>query len=285
MTIVITRRRGEEMLFLVDTMVSDRDQTGPSVFPGRLKVVTIGPRLTAAFAGDADPAGVAIQEARRALLGSGCSAAVDVLQKASRDGRTDFLVGFHSPQARLVRLRQGASLEVSEMCTLGHDEPFRDLIERERASTSEKPLRKSDLRFGFIDRLGTGKHSHPDIGGFPIAVEATPTGHRYLGCGMAYSYDIEEKWGEKTEQPIEQISAGEGHFTFSVIPSESVDVPVVGACLLQARQGFVFSPMQRPEPFVIPLGPPESEWRGRENEILGVLKKALAEHVAAVTKS
>jgi hypothetical protein len=116
-----------------------------------------------------------------------------------------------------------------------------------------------------------------------MAVEATPAAHRYLGCNGVYTYKIDIEWGEETHQPIEQVYTGDGHFMFSVIPSEAVDVPVVGTCLLQAWMGFVFSPMERPQPFVVPLAPRQLEWHGQK--MYNVLKQALAAHVGAVTRS
>jgi hypothetical protein len=49
LTIVIAKRSREEILILTDTMIGNRDQTGPDLMPGRLKVVTIGPRVTIAW--------------------------------------------------------------------------------------------------------------------------------------------------------------------------------------------------------------------------------------------
>ena len=129
----------------------------------------------------------------------------------------------------------------------------------------------------------TNKDVGPHVGGFPIAVEALPTGHRYLFCSGGYTYKFPElKWGEVTYQPIEQVYTGDGHFTLSVVPSEALDVPVVGACLLQARMGYVFSPTEQPEAFHVRLAPRNSLWEGTEQQMYAILKEALAFHVAAV---
>jgi hypothetical protein len=58
-TIVIAQRRDQEILILSDTTIIEPDKTRNDVFPGRLKVVIIGPQVTVAFAGNADPAIVA----------------------------------------------------------------------------------------------------------------------------------------------------------------------------------------------------------------------------------
>jgi hypothetical protein len=110
-TIVIAQRRGEEILILSDTMIRESDKTRDNVFPGRLKAVIIGPQVTVAFAGNADPALLAVQGARRELRRSGLSTAIDILKHESQDGGTDFLIAIHDPTARLVRLRNGVLLE------------------------------------------------------------------------------------------------------------------------------------------------------------------------------
>jgi hypothetical protein len=265
-------------------MIGNRGQTGPNVLPGRLKVVTIGPRVTVAFAGDADPAGVAIQAARRALRDDGLLAAIEGLKRESSNGQTDFLVASHNPSTSLIRLRKGIVLDINDICALGNDEPFRDLINQ--ALADNQPLSKSNLRYRFIDRLVKGKYVQHGVGGFPIAVEATPTKHRYLGSNGSYTYKFPQlRWGEETYQSDEEVYTGEGHFIFSVLPSEAVDTPCVGACLLQARLGYVFSPMGQPEAFEISLGTPDSLWLGKEQQMYNVLKHALASHVAAVNHS
>jgi hypothetical protein len=266
-------------------MIGNRNETGPDVLPGRLKVVTIGPCMTVAFAGDADPAGLAIQAARRTLLSGGVSAAIEALRSDSCSGNTDFIVASHGPEPSLVRLRNGVSLEIHDICTLGNDEPLRGLIDNARRSTDNKPLRKSDLLFRFIDLLLMGKHLHHGVGGFPMAVEAMPTGHRYIGCSGSYNYKFTEpRSGEENYQSIEDVYTGDGHFRFSVIPSKNSDMPVVGACLLQARMGYVYSPMEKAEPFSIPLAPADSLWAGKETQMYKVIKTALSDHVVAVTK-
>jgi hypothetical protein len=286
LTIVIAKRRQEEILFLTDTMVDEPAKTGPDIFPGRLKAVTIGPRVTIAFAGNADPAGVAVRTARRELRLEGLMAAVEVLRCESSSGGTDFLVAVHDPKASLIRLRKGAAVEVRDTCALGRDESFRDIIDQARTSRNDEPLKSSDLRSRFNDKLMTNKGLGPYVGGFPIAVEALPTVHRYVGCSGGYTYKFPElKWGAVTHQPIEQLYTGDGHFTLSVVPSEAIDVPVVGACLLQARMGYVFSPIERPEAFSVRLAPPNSLWKGKEQQMYSVLKEALASHVVAVAQS
>ena len=67
MTIVIAARRGEEALLLADTLIGNRNARRSDDIPGRLKVVAIGPQVTVAFAGDADPAHSVIQEAGKQL--------------------------------------------------------------------------------------------------------------------------------------------------------------------------------------------------------------------------
>lgn len=280
MTIVIARRRNDEILLLADTMVTDANLTGPDVIPGRLKIVTIGSRITVAFAGNADAAFLALRTARREFHRSGSKSAINVLKEASSDGTTDFIVAIHRPETFLLRVRKGVTLEISDICALGDDEPFVSLIEEARNSVDTGPLRKSELRLKFVYRLMTNKDLGSSVGGFPISVEALPTAHRYLGITGTYTYKFPAlKWGEETHQPIEQVYSGDGHFMFSIVPSQISDVPVVGACLLQARQGYVFSPLEEPHAFRIDLLPENTEWEGKEQEMYKHLNDAISQHV------
>ncbi|WP_131803251.1 MULTISPECIES: hypothetical protein [unclassified Mesorhizobium] len=285
MTIVIALRRDEEILLMADTKVTDANSTGPNIIPGRLKIVTIGPRVSVAFAGNADPAGVALREARKELQHDGLVPAVEVLKQYSSDGTVDFLVAAHTPEISLLRLRRGVSLEVADVCTLRHDDPFREDIDRARVTHDSQSLAKSDLRSRFIDRLMTNRSDLGlHIGGIPICVSAASSGHRYLGQTGIYTYKFPPlKAGQETHQPIEQVYTGDGHFQLSVVPSDADDVPVVGVCLLQARTGYVFSPIEQPEAFVIPLAPPTLEWEGHEQQMFGTLKAAIATHVDTVS--
>lgn len=190
LTIVIAQRRGEEILILSDTMISNPVETGPNIFPGRLKAVIIGPCVTVAYAGNADPAGVAIQKARFELDRAGLAAAVEVLKQESHNGLTDFVVASHYPKVSLIRLRRGVQLEVKDICALGDDEPFKSLIEQARVSSSVEPLKDSNLRLRFSDRLMTNKDLGNSVGGFPIAVQATASDHRYLPLSGTYIYEF-----------------------------------------------------------------------------------------------
>lgn len=286
MTLVIAQRRGDEILIMADTKVTNADQTRADVMPGRLKAVTIGPRVTVAFAGNADPAGLAIQESRIALQRAGLPAVVDILKRYSGDGSIDFILASHRPDTSLLRIRKGVPLEVYDICSLGDDAPFRADIEAARVSIDPQPLAKRDLRWRFIDRLMTN-HADlgPHIGGFPIAVSATPHGHRYLGAGGVYIYKFPPmRAGVETHQPIEQVYSGDGHLQCNVVPSNSVDVPVVGVCLLQARTGYVLSPIEQPQAYRVPLAPPGSNWHGQEQQMFDVLRQALTAHVDAVSE-
>jgi hypothetical protein len=281
-TIVIGRRLGNEVLLLSDTMIGNPHGTGPEIFPGRLKLVTVGGRLTVAFAGNADPAIVVIRVARQVLRSHGVLAAIECLRGESGKGETDFLVASHTPSACLLRLRNGISLEVSDICSLGNDEPFRDLIDKARAD--HERLAKSELHFRFIDTLLQNKLAHVGVAGFPMAVLATPTGHHYLGSSGNYTYEFPAlESNTVTHQPIGQIYTGAGYFMFHVISSGASDIPVVGACLLQARLGWVFSPMESDEVFEVTLAPPGTPWMGKEPQMFNVLRQALDDHVAAIS--
>jgi hypothetical protein len=159
--------------------------------------------------------------------------------------------------------------------------PFKELIEQQRTSTG--PLAKGELRFRFIDRLMTAKDLGNVIGGFPISVLATPAKHAYLYHAGFYTFDLPAvRPGETVEQSIEDVYTGRNHVMMSVIPSRQSDVPVVGACLLQALTGWVYSPIEDRTPFKVQLAPAGTEWEGRERDMYDKLLAAIEAHVGAV---
>ncbi len=153
----------------------------------------------------------------------------------------------------------------------------------ERARASSESLWNGHLRSEFINTLMTGLHGEASVGGFPIAVRALPDGHRYVHHSGFYTYKFPPPvWGGTTVQPIEQVYSGDGHFQLSIMPSESKDVPIVAACLVQARQGYIYSPIERPEPYTVQLLPGEEHWHRREREMYSALTAAMSARLAAV---
>jgi hypothetical protein len=282
MTIVIARRRGSEILLLADTKVDDPAKTGPDVMPGRLKLVALGNKITVAFAGLADPAIVEVRKAAKLAAKPDLRGIVELLRQSSENQDIDYLIASHVAGSELLRVKNGVALDVPDVCAIGDDEPFRDLIEKARTA-SDEPLFKSDLRSRFFDRLMTNRNLGPHVGGFPIALGATAEAHRYLGQSGFYTYKFPKlEWGKTTYQSVDEIYSGEGHFQLSVTPPEMPDVPVVGVSLLQARTGYVFSPLKHDQAVRILLIEANEPWEGKEQEMYGKLKLSIAEHAAAV---
>lgn len=189
----------------------------------------------------------------------------------------DFIVASHQPQAQLLRVSRGVTLDIPDICSIGDTGPFREYVEAARLSTENGPLRRGDLRGRFIDKLMTNKDLGDQIGGFPTAVEATSEKHSYLGCSGVYTYKFPPmKWGEEMHQSAEEIYSGEGHFQFSIMPLLESYIPVMGVCLLQARTGYVYSPLLQPSARAVKLLD-RADWEGYEDEMYGVLRQALNE--------
>ncbi|KSV76012.1 hypothetical protein N185_16320 [Sinorhizobium sp. GW3] len=139
------------------------------------------------------------------------------------------------------------------------------------------------MRSRFFDRLLTNRDLGDSIGGFPVVVGATVEKHRYLAQSGFYTFKFPElRWGEDTHQPVEQLYTGDGHFEIGVMPPKIPNVPVFGAYSLQARTGYVYSPLEDPEAFRVPLWPHGEPWEGHEAGMYEVLGRKIAEHVATV---
>jgi hypothetical protein len=277
MTVVIAQIRNNEILIQADTKISDANQRLPDSMPGRLKIVTLGHRFTVAFAGDADPAAVAIRQAAKCISDKQFADAIECIKGWSGRHDIDFIVASHQPHAHLRRVSRGVALDITDICSIGDTGPFRVYVEAARLSTEDCPLGKGALRSRFINKLMTNKDVGNQIGGFPTAVEATSEKHRYLACSGFYTYKFPPlKWGEETQQSVEEVYSGEGHFQFSVMPLLESDIPVMGACLLQARTGYMYSPLRWPSGQAIKLID-RTDWEGHEDAMYRVLRQALNE--------
>lgn len=282
MTVVIAQIRNNEILIQADTKISDAHQRLPDTMPGRLKIVTLGHRFTVAFAGAADPAHLAIRQAAKCISNKQFADAIECIKGWSREHDIDFIVASHQPHAQLFRVRRGVALDILDICSIGDTGPFREYVEVARLSTEDGPLRRGDLRSRFIDKLMTNKDLGDHIGGFPTAVEATSEKHCYLGCSGFYTYKFPLlKWGEETHQSVEEVYSGEGHFQLSVMPLLESHIPVMGVCLLQARTGYMYSPLLQPSARAIKLID-RLDWEGHEEAMYGVLRQALNEEAEFV---
>lgn len=281
MTIVIVKRVNENVLLMGDTKVTDPNGTAPEVWPGRLKIVTIAPRVTIAFAGLADPADVALREAAKYFRNSDHSAGIDTVKRYSRDFDIDFIIAMHSPSFQILLIRRGGAIEIPDYCAIGDESIFKDVIEFDR-SAKDQNLTRGNLHTKFLDRMLTGHGLGPHVGGAPIVVEATSERHRYLGCTGAYTYEFPVLWGRETHQSIDQIYTGQGHFQLSVMPSQRSDVPVVGVCLLQARTGYIYSPLDAHAESIVELAPAGSDWEDRQQEMYETLRARIEHHAQRI---
>lgn len=286
MSIVVAQRRHDEILLVGDTKISSKAAKRPDELPGNLKVITFAERMTAGFAGNAGAAHVAIKSARRVFYSSGPDAALEVLRTSSREHETDYIVASHHGCTRLVVLRKGGLVDIgNDVCSIGQDEAFKEVIQKARETAQQGRPARGHLRNKFIDVILTGKHGEATVGGFPIAVVGTMQDHHYAAHTGVYTYKFPElKWGETTYQSMDQVYSGDGHFQLSIVPSAVSNVPVVGACLLQARTGYVYSPIEQPEPFKVELQR-DGVWEGKEREMYRVLEEAIEERVRAVRLS
>lgn len=279
MTIVIAQIRNDEILILADTKIHDPNETGPNTIPGRLKIVTLGHQFTVAFAGAADPAQIAIQNVAKLVSVKAFEAAIETLKDWSKQYDIDFISASHLPRAQLLLIRRGGALDIRDICSIGDAGPFEELVEAARVSNEDGPLKRSNLRTRFIDRLMTNRGLGDHIGGFPTAVEATSEGHRYLSCSGFYTFKFPAlKWGEETHQSIEEVYSGEGHLEMAMMAPSRSDIPVMGVCLVQARTGYLYSPLCRQPARLIKLID-QQKWAGHETAMYAVLRQAMDEEV------
>ena len=59
------------------------------------------------------------------------------LQEHSASGATDYIVASHLEKLSLLRLKNGAVLDVNDVCAIGNQVPMQDLIDRHLDDSSD----------------------------------------------------------------------------------------------------------------------------------------------------
>lgn len=175
------------------------------------------------------------------LLKTGFDDCLQVLIEHSATGSANYIVASRLDRLCLLRVRNGVAIDIDDICAIGDQAAFQSVIDQYLNSLRDGTLTTGDLRYHFLDRIMTAKGLGNTIGGFPIAAVASPGRRAYLHHSGFYTYDLPEIPPSTTvEQSIEDVYTGRNHFTLAILPSSRSGLPVVGACLLQARAGWVF---------------------------------------------
>jgi hypothetical protein len=277
---VIVQKCGEGALVLADTKVTNRNAVQSNEIPGRLKIIVLDTNTTVAFAGDADPAILAIKELQILTQSSGPEAASDVLKKWSISHDIDFILVQHLPLLEISVIRHGGSVAVSDIAHIGDDTIFKRIIQRARDNKIAcEDAARSGLRPDFMYVLSqpssvlTGDLNRASVGGFAIAVSAKHNDHRYLPHASVTIVKFPELANGEAHEPNEWVQTGEGRFQYKVIVANEIGIPKVGVCIPQAEVGYIYSPMrQGHNPIKILLADKAFNWMNNESQLYDKFK-------------
>lgn len=255
MTVVLAKQFGDVISIVADTMISDRDHGREDAFPGRLKIIPLAPDLTVAYAGHADPARHAI----RGLFNDGVTDAIQALETlrkftASKDHDVEFLVASHQPIAALQRVWTGRVSAPLECAAIGQT-AIQSAVYDRLPQGQDRPVTATDFHSAFLAAftssaaiLGEG------VGGFPVGLDACPTGHRFRGHSFHHDWKpIQFLPGVEQHQDAADMQTGDWTFHHTIMSAKQVGIAVLAAQIQQARRAYVYVPLLDDMPQIITL--------------------------------
>lgn len=281
MTVVLARRFGDQIEIVADTMISNTERGREEAIPGRLKIITISSNLTVAYAGHSDPALYAIRRLFRDGIVRGTEATESLrLFTDSPDHDVEFIIASHQPRAELRKVWLGRCSQPLDQAWLGNPTISRAVEERLQRS-GDASSDGTSFWSAFIEaftsdrvRRGTG------VGGLPIGLKATATGHAYRLC--SYHEDrslIEFLAGTEQHQNPNTMQTGDWTYHFTIVPLSEPGLAVLGAHLQQARRSYIYSPLLDDDPIRVTVLEPGIDWT--ENQVLMNDRTSVALSLAA----
>lgn len=267
-TMLIGQRYFGGMLLMSDTkVVDDVERARPDALPGRAKLVILGEHFTVGYYGNASRGIDCARKARPILRDAGPAAARGFLKEATREGDLSFLV---ADGLQLLVIRAGGEL-AGDQLWLGDPEPFQSTLQA-------GSLDPSRCFWTFVDTLNS-RQDLPDVGGLPLAVEATAEGHRYKPFGQMMSWNL-RNWGADGQEPLVNVLTGDGHYRFELASAEGYGNSVCAAYLPQAGMAFVYAPFLQDRAIAVGLKADGPTFTSRMEAMSASLLAHLADYSA-----
>jgi hypothetical protein len=278
MTVVIAKRFDQAICLVSDTMISDHTSGKANRIPGRLKIITLSPNFTVAYAGHANQALDAIRGVHGVLGSRGTEPAIEQLRVASanRHHDIDFIVACHRPETELRRIWEGKISDPLGECAIGQTAII-PKVEKRFIPTGNPINDSKNFRLAFI-RAFTDKRDHRDagVGGFPLSLHAVPDNHAYKGHSISENWKpIVPVWGTTTFEDEGDLLTGEWSFRHDLLTREEPGLAVLAVEVLQAKTGYVYAPLLEDDPKPIKLLDHDGPYTQDQNEIHLAMRKAL----------
>lgn len=247
MTLVVARitDRGPRLIADIRTVVAG--QGGPPRFQdGVLKLLVLEANLCVGFAGEV-PAAL---EAVRGVANLGAPRDVDAvirqLERTARAGRADFIV---AQLDRLVRIQAAGNSHLGA-CGIGAPDAFSRYQQSYHEGGSTRGAVDEITRMSRAFQAVIDDSSVETVGEIKISVGKAAE-------GFVYAPDIRVSTASQTIPAGEPTllsfgTAAVGAYATSVFtPSASPSVPLVGVHFFHGGFGYVYSPLDSEEPFLI----------------------------------
>lgn len=289
MTFVAAKRFDDRIVIASDTMISDLNGTSSDALPGRLKIITLTPKVTIAFAGLLDQSIDSIREAKSLLLqGSPLSHVEKALSEATarysfHGEGLEYILISHLEGVTLKRIWEGTISGNLDQTCIGDRDLFSTLLERE--SCGPLPIvpfrRENESRFSHaFMQLFDGTFVSKKVGGIPIIVNCFPQGHHYSGHAAALAWDKIEGGKIVSQQQLADQKCGMTHWAYSIHAPSLSGIGVVGCFIPDAGIGYIYSPLRTDKP--LDWRPPLPIRHYQQGEMHSLFQQAINSEAAAV---
>jgi hypothetical protein len=253
LTIVIAKKFDERIVTVSDTADFDVRNASPNLVPGVLKSVIVNLHTSISFAGATERCLDAIRKIHKQLLaGADLTGVLNDLAKYTSDGKCEFLVSAHRNTAELRKIACGRVTDALSVGWIGDSQAIKKTVSSEKFDVELPDYMsqgEAEFTYGFIKALGERKMLSDFAGGIPIVHLASAIGHTYqdymnwsLGGTMLltrHGFDPKSV-AERTNHQYD--------FTMHVIAPDGRGVAVLGLYFVEARCGFIYSPIETDNP-------------------------------------
>ncbi len=252
MTIVVAMKFPDRICVLSDTMITDRESTGPNIVPGRLKSIVINHWLTISYAGLSIPA---IDAARKIYRKENITTelAMQHLVKASESysGELDFILCSHEHGSRLVKIVNGHVFEGGNIYWIGITIAAKEFskefskVKIPNANGKSLPDYISPEEMVFKNAFHEFMRANrcEGVGGTIIDCLCSPSGHCYNTHAGAFSWDTIVLGKDDLVQREITNKTGLYHYEYNVCSTSARGHAIVGLYLGQAKTGFIYDPI------------------------------------------
>jgi len=259
LTLIVTRKTGNEILMYSDARISDPSQLRSNPLKGALKLVTTND-VCIGYAGNYPVALDSIRKIRKLNLRDH-GKIIETLLNAHKEsnGDVDFIIATYTPALKLIRISNGSVDLDLDSAWIGDSDVFSEYQRLYHSATPAKSVAESEAQaqmYEVASKMGTAfdqlvrEGKHKSVGYFTISVHSSDEGFKYQ-C-RAVACIVPQKIPANVWTTLKFGTAQQGGYAYSVLCPQSPNIGAIGVHFFQGNVGALYHPLERDEAIVYP---------------------------------